>query len=106
MLEMIGALIRDLGHLAQGLAGMIVEKIWEPAAHTGNVSDLEAMLQRGRGLLLQGVASILADRLGAALLAGAGQTAGGEALRDALGRIRVGVASDADGTFQRYSPLR
>jgi DNA-binding transcriptional MerR regulator len=106
MLEMIGALIGDVGQVAQGLAGMIVEKIWEPAAHAGNVSDLEAMLQRGRGLLLQGVASILADRLGAALLARAGQTLSGAALRDALGRIRVGVTSDAAGTFQRYGPPR
>jgi DNA-binding transcriptional MerR regulator len=106
MLDLIGALVGDVGGLAQGLADMIVEKIWEPAAHTGNVSDLEAMLQRGRGLLLQGVASILADRLGAALLARADHALSGEALRSALNRIRVGVTSDAAGTIQRYGPAR
>jgi DNA-binding transcriptional MerR regulator len=106
MLDIIGALIGDVGGLAQNFADMLVAKIWEPAAHAGKVSELEAMLQRGRGLLLQGVASILADRLGAALLARAGHTPSGEALRDALGRIRVGITSDAEGTIQRRTPRK
>jgi DNA-binding transcriptional MerR regulator len=101
MLDLIGALVEDLGSVAQGLADTVVEKIWEPAAHTGNIDGLEAFLQRGRGLLLQGVASILADRLGAALLARAGTTPSGAALRDVLNRIRVGVTSDAAGSIHR-----
>jgi DNA-binding transcriptional MerR regulator len=106
MLDLIGALIDDLGGVAQGLAERIVQKIWEPAAHAGRLSDLDVMLQRGRGLLLQGVASVLTDRLGAALLARADHTRSGTALKDAVNRSRVGVTSDAEGTLQPYGPAR
>lgn len=106
MLDLISALVDDLGGLARTLADTIVDKMWEPGAHAGNVSELEVLLQRGRGLLLQGTASILADRLGAALLARADNTPRGEVLRGALDRIRVGVTSDAAGTLQRHGRTR
>lgn len=106
MLDLIGSLISDVGCVAQGLANTIVEQMLEPAARAGNLDGLETMLQRGRGLLLQGVASILADRLGAALLARADHTPSGAELRGALDRIRVGVTSDADGTMRRKGPAR
>lgn len=50
----------------------------------------------------QGVASILADRLGAALLAKAEGDLAGEQLRAAIARIRVGVTTDTAGTIRRY----
>ena len=106
MLDLIGALVNDLGRLAEGLAGTIVDKMWEPAVQAGTVSDVEGLLQRGRSLLLQGAASILADRLGSALLARADDTASGESLRAALDRIRIGVISDAAGTLQRDGRAR
>ncbi len=106
MLDLISALVDDLGDLGRELADIIVDKMWEPAARTGKASDLEALLQRGRSLLLQGAASVLADRLGSALLARADHTPGGEVLRGALGRIRVGVTSDAAGTIQRHVGAR
>jgi DNA-binding transcriptional MerR regulator len=106
MLDLIGNLIRDVGGLARGLADIIVDKIWEPAPHTGDVEDLQAMLQRGRGLLLQGVASTLADQLGAALLARADHTPNGAALKEALNRVRVGVTTDAAGTIRRRDPAQ
>lgn len=106
MLDLVSALVDDLGGLARVLADTIVEKMWEPAAHTGNVSDLEALLQRGRSLLLQGAASILTDRLGSALLARAEHAPSGDVLRGALNRIRVGVTNDATGAIQRDGRTR
>jgi DNA-binding transcriptional MerR regulator len=106
MLDLIGPLVDDLGGIAQGLADTIVDNIWEPAVQAGNVSDVDGFLQRGRSLLLQGAASVLADRLGSALLARADDTPSGDALRVALDRIRVGVTSDAAGTLQRDGRAR
>jgi hypothetical protein len=53
-------------------------------------------------LVLHGVASILADRLGAALLAKAEGEPAGEQLRAAIGRIRVGATTDTAGTIRRH----
>jgi DNA-binding transcriptional MerR regulator len=106
MLDLIGALVEDVTNVAHRLADAIVDQIWEPAARAASINDLDTVLQRGRGLLLQGVASILADRLGAALLARADHASSGAALRDALNRIRVGVTSDAAGTMRRTGPAR
>jgi hypothetical protein len=52
-------------------------------------------------VLLQGVASILADRLGEALLAKPDGEPGGEQLRAAIDRARVGVITDTAGTIRR-----
>jgi DNA-binding transcriptional MerR regulator len=106
MLDLIDVLTSGIGRVAQQLADVIVQQMLEPAAHGCNPNGLEAVLQRGRGLLLQGVASILADRLGAALLARADHAPNGAALKAALDRIRVGVTTDAAGTVQHRGPAR
>jgi DNA-binding transcriptional MerR regulator len=110
MLDMIAGLIRGISAVADELAGHFVEQIAPPLAATGDAGQLEgqlegqlqALLQRWRVLLPQGVASIVADRLGAALLARAEGEPGGEQLRAAIGRIRVGVTTDTAGTIRRY----
>ena len=73
-----------------------------PLAASGDADQLQSLLQRWRVLLPQGVASIVADRLGAALLAKAEGEPVGEQLRAAIGRIRVGVTTDTAGTIRRY----
>jgi DNA-binding transcriptional MerR regulator len=101
MLELIGVLTAELDALAERMAESIVERIWEPVAQTSRATDLQGFLARGRLLLLQGVASTLADRLSAALVARSGDTDAGPSLRAAIDRIRVGVVSDAAGTLHQ-----
>jgi DNA-binding transcriptional MerR regulator len=105
MLDVIAALTRGIGALADELAGHIVEQIAPPLTATGDAGQLQGLLQRWRVLLLQGVASIVADRLGAAVLAKAEGEPAGEQLRAAIDRIRVGVTTDTAGTIRRYRPL-
>jgi DNA-binding transcriptional MerR regulator len=102
MLELIGTLTGGLGALADGLADQVLDQIVRPLARSGDTDQLAAVLRRWRVLLLQGVASIVADRLGAALLARSDQQPGGEALRAAIGRIRVGVTTDTAGTIRHH----
>ena len=102
MLDMMAGLTRGIGALADELAGHVVEQIAPPLAATGDAGQLESLLQRWRVLLLQGVASIAADRLGAALLARAEGEPGGEQLRAAISRIRVGATTDTTGTIRRH----
>ena len=102
MLDVIAALTRGIGALADELAGHIVEQLAPPLTATGDAGQLQGLLQRWRVLLLQGVASILADRLGAALLAKAEGEPTGEQLRAAIGRIRVGATTDTAGTIRRH----
>jgi hypothetical protein len=52
-------------------------------------------------LLLQGAASTLADRLGAALTERAGTVGDGGRLRAALDEIRVGAVADSAGRIHR-----
>jgi DNA-binding transcriptional MerR regulator len=100
-LDVIEVLTADLGGLARKLAGLIVERIWEPVSATSGAMDLPDLLRRGRPLVLQGAASVLADRLGAALEEHAGTIADGGRLRAALDEIRVGVVADSAGTIHR-----
>ena len=100
-LDLIEVLIGDLDTLAGTLAGLIVERIWEPAAAAGRAGELPHLLRRGRPLLLQGAASILADRIGAALAERAGAAADGARLLAALDEIRVGAVADSAGTIHR-----
>ena len=100
-LDLIEVLVGDLGTLAGQLAGLIVERIWEPAAAAGRTGELPHLLRRGRPLLLQGAASILADRIGAALAKRAGAAADGARLLAALDEIRVGAVADSAGTIHR-----
>jgi hypothetical protein len=98
----IAGLTRGIGVLADELAGQVVDQIAPPLAATGDADQLQNLLQRWRVLLLQGVASILADRLGAALLAKAEGEPTGERLRAAMARIRVGATTDTAGTIRRH----
>ena len=83
MLEMIGEIRSLLTPLADTIADQIVERIWDRVATNGTETDLEPLFRRGRLLLLQGVASTLADRLGDALLSrGRGEARRGVAEHD------------------------
>jgi DNA-binding transcriptional MerR regulator len=101
MLGVIGELIAQLDATASAVAQSIVEQIWQPVASSDSARELPRFLARGRVLLLQGVASVLADRLAAALLERADGIAGGEALRAAIDRLSVGAIRDSTGALQR-----
>jgi DNA-binding transcriptional MerR regulator len=100
-LDVMEVLADDLDALARKLAGLIVERIWDPAAATSHAGGLPDLLRRGRPLLLQGAASTLADRLGAALAERADAASDGGRLRAALDEIRVGAVVDSAGTIHR-----
>ena len=100
-LDVIEVLTGDLGALACKLADLIVERVWEPVSATSRAGELSDMLRRGRPLVLQGAASTLADRLGAALAEYADTARDGGRLRAALDDIRVGAITDSAGTIHR-----
>jgi hypothetical protein len=100
-LDVIEVLTDDLGALARKLADLIVERIWAPISATSRAIELPDLLRRGRPLVLQGAASTLADRLGAALRDHADTIADGGRLRAALDEIRVGAVADSAGTIHR-----
>jgi DNA-binding transcriptional MerR regulator len=104
-LDMIEVLIHDLDALAATLAGLIADRVWTPVSATERAADLPDLFRRGRPLLLQGVASTLADRLGAALAERAEATGDGR-LRAALDEVRVGVVTDSAGTIHRRGSQR
>jgi len=97
-LDVIQALTGELGALARTLAGLLADRISPSAA--ASAGELPGLLQRGRPLLLQGAASTLADRLGAALAQRAAAT-GDTRLRSALDSVRVGAVTDSAGTIHR-----
>ena len=105
-LDLIEVLAGDLDTLAGKLADLIVERIWEPITAAGQVGELPDRLRRGRPLLLQGVASTLADRLGAALAERAGTVADGGRLLAALDEVRVGAVADSAGRIHRRGDER
>jgi DNA-binding transcriptional MerR regulator len=98
-LDVIEVLSADLGALAGKLADLIVGRLWEPASAANRATELSGLLWRGRPLLLQGVVSTLADRLGAALAERAASAGGGGTLRAALEEIRVRAVTDSTGTI-------
>lgn len=100
-LDLIEVLIGGLDTLAGKLADLIVERIWEPITAAGRAGELPDRLRRARPLLLQGTASTLADRLGAALAERAGTVGDGGRLLAALDEVRVGAVADAAGTIHR-----
>jgi DNA-binding transcriptional MerR regulator len=100
-LDVIEVLTGDLAALAGKLAGLIVGRVWDPVSATSRAGQLPDMLRRGRPLLLQGAASTLADRLGAALEEYADTVGDGGRLRAALDDIRVGAITDSAGTIHR-----
>jgi DNA-binding transcriptional MerR regulator len=99
-LDVIEALTSDLDALAGTLVGLIVDRVWAPIAATERAVDLPDLLRRGRPLLFQGVATMLAERLGAALAERADATGDGR-LRAALDDVRVGAVTDSAGTIHR-----
>ena len=98
-LDVIGVLTGDIGALAGKLADLTIERVWARAAASGRATELRDLLRRGRPLLLQGAASTLADRLGAALSERADTVEDGGKLRAALEDIRVRAVADAAGTI-------
>jgi DNA-binding transcriptional MerR regulator len=102
MLDVISTLTGQLDVLADELAEHILEQVVPPVTAAGDTAGLQSLLRRWRVLLLQGVASVLADRLGAALLAKADRDAVGEQLRAAIDGVRVGAITDIAGTISRY----
>jgi DNA-binding transcriptional MerR regulator len=102
MLDVVASLTGGLSALAAELAEHILEQVAPPLAATADATQLQSLLQRWRVMLLQGAASMLADRLGAALLAKADGDTVGERLRAAIGGIRVGATIDASGNIHRY----
>jgi DNA-binding transcriptional MerR regulator len=104
MLEVIASLTGGLGAVADELAGQVVAQIAAPLAAAGHGERLPGLLRRWRVLLLQGVASVVADRLGAALLARAGKDPAGEQLRAAIDRVRIGAVTDTAGIIRHPRP--
>jgi len=105
-LDVIEVLTGDLAVLAGKLAGLIVGRVWDPVSATSRAGQLPDMLRRGRPLLLQGAASTLADRLGAALQEYADTADDGGRFRVALDDIRVGAITDSAGTIHRRGDRR
>jgi DNA-binding transcriptional MerR regulator len=105
-LDVIEVLTGDLGSLARKLADLIVERVWAPVSAADRAGELPDLLRRGRPLVLRGTASVLADRLGAALAARADTAGDGGRLQAALDDVRVGVVADSDGTIRRLDDLR
>jgi DNA-binding transcriptional MerR regulator len=105
-LDLIQVLADDLGALAGKLADLIVDRIWAPVSTSGRAGELPDLLRRGRPLLLQGVASTLTERLGAALAERAGSADDGGRLRAALDEVSVGAITDSAGTIHRRGDER
>jgi DNA-binding transcriptional MerR regulator len=100
LLDLVAQLRNELGTLADAVADEVVDGVWRPLAAAGRADDVEAFLRRGRLLLLQGVMSVLADRLGDALLRRAEADADGDQLRTVIDHIRVAAITDTDGTVR------
>ena len=104
-LDLIEMLTDDLGRLAGKLADLIVDRVWTPVSATSHAEELPDLLRRGRHLLLQGVASTLADRLGAVLGVRARTAGDGGRLQAVLEEVRVGAIADSAGTIYRQSGI-
>lgn len=102
MLDLVGHLRTELGTLAETIAAQIVQHVWQPLSTADRADDVEALLRRGRVLLLQGVVSLLADRLGAALARHADDAPDPAELRAVISHIRVGAVADADGNLSSW----
>jgi len=101
VLDLIGALRTGLGELAETVTGHVGDHGREPVGSQGRADAFAPVLRRGRLLLLQGLASMFADRLGEALLARAEtDPLRGGVLRAAIEEIRVGAVADAAGHIE------
>jgi DNA-binding transcriptional MerR regulator len=106
LLDLVAELRVELQALADAIAGEVVDRVWRPLAAGGRADDVEAFLRRGRILLLQGVMSVLADRLGDALLRRAETVPDGDQLRLVIDHIRVAAITDTDGTIRSRRETR
>lgn len=103
MIDLAAMLRRELTTLADQIGAQFSEQLLALLRAGRGPGDLAPLLRRGRMLLLQATASMLADRLGAALLrqsADAG-TAEGAMLREAIEQVRVGAFTDSAGNIRR-----
>lgn len=100
MLELVAALRQQLSSLAGTVADLIADRLMPALQASPDPADLAPLLQRGRLLLLQGAASMLADGLGTALLDRSADADGGPALRAAIAQIRVGAITDMSGNIR------
>ena len=105
-LDVIEVLADDLDALARKLADLIVERIWVPASLADRAGELSDLFRRGRPLVLQGTATTLADRLGAALRGRSATAGDGGRLRAVLDEIQVGAITDSAGTIHRRGDVR
>jgi DNA-binding transcriptional MerR regulator len=105
MLDQFEIVIAELDELARVTARSIVDRIWQPVIAGDHGGELPGFLARGRLLLLQGVASMLTDRLGTALAELAADISNGDALLAALDSVRVGVVADAAGALHPAGSL-
>ena len=103
MLDLVGHLRTELGALADTIADQIIENVWRPLSAADRADDVEALLRRGRLLLLQGVVSLLADRLGAAFARQAADAPNSAELRAVIDHIRIGAIADANGNVTSWS---
>jgi hypothetical protein len=104
VLDLIGELRSELAGLAELVTDHVVEHVLEPLRSQGRDDAFAPLLRRGRLLLLQGLASTFADRLGAALTARAERDPiRGDALRTVIDEIRVGAVADSTGTIELRS---
>jgi DNA-binding transcriptional MerR regulator len=101
MLDLVDILHRELTVLAGLIAEHITGRLLAAMKPGQDPGDLAKLLQRGRLLLLQGTASTLADRLGAAILERTERTDRPAALREAFDRIRVRAVADSAGHIHR-----
>jgi len=104
VLDLIGTLHTGLNELADAVTSHVVDHVLEPLRSQGHADAFAPLLRRARLLLLQGMASMFADRLGEALLARA-ETDPLRAgpLRDAIAETRVGAVADAAGHIEHRS---
>jgi DNA-binding transcriptional MerR regulator len=99
MLNLAGTLRRELSSVAETIADLIADRLL-PALEDGqNAGELVPLLQRGRHLLLQGAASLLADSIAAALQRRSGGADSVAALRAAIEQIRIGAVADGSGAI-------
>lgn len=98
MLSLVNALRGQLGSLADTIAELVADRVLPILQAGQGPGDIAPFLQRGRVLLLRAAASMLADRLAAALSQRSAGTEG-MALQAALDQIRVGAVMDGSGNI-------
>jgi DNA-binding transcriptional MerR regulator len=99
MLDAIGAMREGIDTLAGVIADEVIDELW-PAVASDGTAAIDSFLRRGRVLLLQGVVSTLADRLGDQLVERAQRHDRGDEVRASIDRVRVGAIVDGDGRLQ------